>query len=217
MVQVIPATDLELHQVYEKFNLKPVWDNPQFFSEWQAEPVKLTDYEKYWLDQVKADALSLMAHRFNEEVVKLSVLAPLLSLAGLNRFPFIPSAEHEVEIAFEDGNEIIRGKIDMLVLHQHLWAIVVEAKRHQLNVTQALPQALTYMMASPNREYPIYGLVLNGTEFLFLKLVQQNAPQYGISQLFSLLNPGNDLYKVLGILKHLSDAVRQWDTGRMES
>jgi hypothetical protein len=215
MAQVISATDLELHQVYEKFNLRPVWDDPQFFPEWQGEQVELTDYEKYWLDQIKADALSLMAHRFNEEVVKLSVLAPLLSLAKLNRFPFIPSAEHEVEIAFEDDGEIIRGKIDLLVLHQHLWAIVVEAKRHQLNVTEALPQALTYMMANPNGAYPIYGLILNGTEFLFLKLVQQDTPQYSISRLFSLLNPGNDLYKVWGILKYLSDAVRKWDDGRV--
>jgi hypothetical protein len=26
MAQVIPATDLDLHQVHEKFNLRPVWN-----------------------------------------------------------------------------------------------------------------------------------------------------------------------------------------------
>lgn len=70
------------------------------------------------------------------------------------------------------------------------------------------------MMASPNETYPVYGLILNGTEFLFLKLVQQNTLQYRISQLFSLLNPGNDDLYILGVLKHLSGAVRQWDNRR---
>ncbi len=208
MVKVIQAGDLELHEVHEKFNLSLVWSDDQFFLEWQREPTTLTDYERYWLDQVKADYLSLFAHRFNEEVVKLSVLAPLLSLAGLTRFPFIPSAEHQIGIAIEDNDEIIRGKIDMLVLHEQLWAIVIEAKRHQLNVAETLPQGLAYMMASPNTEKPTFGLAINGTEFLFLKLVKQDPPRYGLSRLFSLFNPGNDLYIVLGVLKHLKDMVQ---------
>ena len=60
------------------------------------------------------------------------------------QLPFTPEAEKPVEIALENDDEVIRGRIDVLTLHQRLWAIVVEAKRQQLNVSLALPQALLY-------------------------------------------------------------------------
>jgi hypothetical protein len=51
---------------------------------------------------------------------------------------------------------------------------------------------------------PLFGAVLNGSEFLFIKLVPGDAPKYGLSDVFSLLNRGNDLYQVLKILKRFS-------------
>jgi hypothetical protein len=45
-------------------------------------------------------------------------------------------------------------------------------------------------------------MVLNGSEFRLLKLVQDRM-QYDLSNLFSLLNRGNDLYSVLRILKRV--------------
>ena len=208
MVQVIQASMLTLPKVKEQFRLRQTWDL-QFFPEWQQVTTLLAESEQQWLDQIRSDFLSIVEHSSTEEVVKLFVLSPLLSLAGLARYPFVPVTEEVVEILVEGEDELIRGKIDLLVLHQHLWIVVLEAKRQSLNVTVALPQALFHMMDSPNSDHPVYGLVSNGTEFLFLKLVRQEDSEYGLSRLFSLINPGNDLYAVITILKHLRDVVSE--------
>ncbi|NJN03118.1 MAG: hypothetical protein HC873_08120 [Leptolyngbyaceae cyanobacterium SL_1_1] len=52
-------------------------------------------------------------------------------------------------------------------------------------------------------------MISNGQSFLFLKLVQQPQPQYANSRLFSLLNPGNDFYPVLQIMKNLAQVLLQ--------
>ena len=171
MVQLLQSSNLNLGDVKERFHLQEMRDS-QFFFEWQGSLPAVSDAEKQWLDQIKANFLSFADYPLHEEIIKLSVLAPLLFLAGLMQLPFTPEAEKPVEIALETEDEIIRGRIDVLILHQRLWAIVVEAKRQQLNVSLALPQALPYMMSSPNDQKPIFGFAINGTEFLFIKLVR---------------------------------------------
>ena len=115
-----------------------------------------------------------------------------------------------MEIVVEDEEEIVRGRIDVLVLHQQLWVTTIESKRKRFNVLEALPQILFYMMGSPNTDKPTFGFLSNGSEFLFLKLIKQNTPQYALSsRLFSLINRGNDLYNVVGVLKRLGEWVRQ--------
>jgi hypothetical protein len=208
MPQIIPASDLSLHEVKSRFNLQQVWDD-QFFWEWQGELPKVTDSEKHWLDQVKADFLSLAEYPLHEEVVKLFVLAPLLSLAGLARLPFLTVAEKQVEIAFEEENKVIRGRIDLLILHERLWAVVIEAKAKRLDMMEALPQALFHMMNSPHLDAPTYGLLTNGNRFIFVKLMRRDAPQFALSEDFSLQSKRNQLHEVLAILKRLRDLVKQ--------
>ena len=209
MVQVIQATELTLHDVKEKFNLQQV-DDELFFQEWQGDLPSVTDAEKEWLDRVKANFLYLAKYPMHEEIVKMVVLSPLLSLAGFYSYPFRPVAEKQVEIVVEDKEEIVRGRIDVLVLHQQLWVTTIESKRKRFNVLEALPQTLFYMMGSPNTDKPTFGFLSNGSEFLFLKLIKQNTPQYALSsRLFSLINRGNDLYNVVGVLKRLGEWVRQ--------
>ena len=62
------------------------------------------------------------------------------------------------------------------------------------------------MLANPNPEKPLFGLVTNGSNFIFLKLVNQDVPYYALSDEFTLRR-GNDLYTVLGILKRLGQVV----------
>lgn len=207
MVQVIQANELSLHEVKERFGLQQVYDDA-FFPEWQTELPSLTDEEKRWLDKVKADFLSLADYPLHEEVVKLSVLAPLLSLAGLTHFPFIPVAEKPVEIAFTAEDLVMRGRIDIVVVHGSLWTIVIESKAKKIDVLEALPQALYYMSNKLNMPYPIFGLLTNGNNFLFVKLQPQLIPQFAISELLTLLRRENDLYQVLMILKRLRDLVQ---------
>jgi hypothetical protein len=82
-------------------------------------------------------------------------------------------------------------------------ALVVESKRSRFSVQAAIPQALSYLLARPQPEQPGYVLMTNGGEFLFVKLLDQDTPTYGFSATYSLLNPGNALYKVLHILKQI--------------
>jgi hypothetical protein len=72
---------------------------------------------------------------------------------------------------------------------------------------ETIPQALTYMLANPDQEKPVFGLVTNGSHFLFLKLAQENIVQYAMSDEFTLLKRENELYKVLSILKKLSEIL----------
>ena len=205
MVQIIQASELTLHDVKEKFNLQLVEDE-QFFREWQDDLPEVTDAEKQWLDRVKADFLSLRAYPLHEEIVKMVVLSPLLSLAGFFRYPFHPEAE--VKVTAEDEGEVVRGKVDVLIVLEQLWVAVIETKNKQFSAGEALPQALFYMMNNPNTSKPTYGLVTNGTEFLFIKLMRQDTPQYAESELFTLYRRRNDLYDVLSVLKRLGDLVR---------
>ncbi|MFM7369019.1 MAG: restriction endonuclease subunit R, partial [Sphaerospermopsis kisseleviana] len=48
------------------------------------------------------------------------------------------------------------------------------------------------------------GMITNGNEFLFLKVLEH---KYANSRLFSLVNPDNELYSVLQVLKRLGMEV----------
>lgn len=209
MVQTIQARNLTLHDVKVKFGIRLAEDD-QFFGEWRDELPELTELEKRSLDRVKADYLYLAEYFMPESVVKMVVLSPLLALAGFYRPPFRPAAETPMEISAEDEGEIVRGRLDVLVLQQQLWVLVIESKNTDFSLNKAIPQALAYMMANPNPERPAFGLVTNGSEFIFIKLTKQRAtPQYALSNVFSLLNRGNDLYSVLSVLKRLGALLTQ--------
>jgi hypothetical protein len=142
-----------------------------------------------------------------ESIVKMVVLSPLLDLAGFYEPPFRVDGETDIQVSAEDEGEAIQGCIDVLVIQGEFWVTVIEAKNSEFSITKAIPQALAYMLATPALEKPTFGLVLNGSEFLFLKLVRDNVPQYATSNLLSLLNRGNDLYPVLRILKRFRNLI----------
>jgi hypothetical protein len=211
MTQVIATHNLELHEVETRFGLRQSID-PTFFSEWQNVTVDLDEHDRYWLDKAKSNFLSLIKYRLHEEIVKISILAPLLTVSGLGSAPFVPKAEKQVDIAFpaqnsETEDEIIRGRIDLLILYHNLWVVTIETKPQQSDVLEALPQALTYMMASSEQELPLFGLLTNGRHFMFVKLLKQDQPIYGLSELFTLFRQGNELYQVTAILRRLGELV----------
>ncbi|MGA1264578.1 MAG: type I restriction enzyme HsdR N-terminal domain-containing protein [Prochlorothrix sp.] len=212
MSAAIAAHTLELHEVEARFELQQATDLA-FFAEWQGVKERLAEPDRYWLDKAKANFLSLMKYRLHEEVVKLSILAPLLAVSGLGSAPFIPQAEKQIELTLpaqdSDGCDIIRGRIDLLILYQNLWVATIETKPQQADVLEALPQALTYMLASPDPPqpgFPQFGLLTNGRHFLFVKLLHHT---YGLSDLFTLFRQGNELYQVAAILQRLGQVVMQ--------
>jgi predicted type IV restriction endonuclease len=109
-----------------------------------------------------------------------------------------------VALEMKDEGAIIRGRIDVLVVKNQLWLLVIESKRSDFAVTRAIPQALAYMLSNSEMVQPTFGMITNGNEFLFLKTSQND---YANSRLFSLVNPNNELYEVLQILKYLGSKI----------
>ncbi len=106
-----------------------------------------------------------------------------------------------------DQEEVLQGRIDVLVLVNQLWVVVLESKKTALSVWTALPQTLAYLMANPQPDKPSFGLVTNGDEILFVKLIQQPQRNYALSRVFAPLTSKRELYSVLQILKQISQGI----------
>jgi predicted type IV restriction endonuclease len=201
MVQTIAANTATLRDLKQALGLQQSLD-PAFFDEWQQDMPPLSEAEQHLLDRVKANFTALMEDPpMLENSVKMVVLSPLLDLAGFYRKPFRIETETSIDLELEDDGIVIRGRIDVLVLKEQFWLLVIESKRSDFAVTRAIPQALAYMLSNPKLTDPTFGLITNGNEFLFLKATRQPTAQYANSRLFSLINPGNELYRVLQTLK----------------
>ena len=201
------AQNIGIAYLEERFSLKQS-DNEAFFPEWLENLPEISDLEKQYLDKVKLHFLRLAKYPpLSEETVKLVVLSPLLSLAGFYDEPFLIRSESSIEVAVENEDEVIRGKIDVLVIQQQLWLLVIESKRTAFSLLEAIPQALTYMLANPHPTKPLFGLVMNGSDFIFIKFSQINQAQYALSDQFTLLKRENELYQVFRILKKLGQIL----------
>ncbi|MDJ0563979.1 MAG: type I restriction endonuclease subunit R, partial [Microcystis sp. M49629_WE12] len=203
MIQTYPIskTITTLEALEQKFKLSPT-DNELFFQEWQQDLPELTDQEKETLEQIKR---RFLRHRkrvsLTEGVINQLLISPLLTLAGLYDEPFYVTTEASVELEIEEEEEILRGRIDTLIIAPQLWVLIIESKS-TIAFPVALPQIMTYMMANPNPQIPVYGLIGNGDEFMFIKMLTQGVPQYDFSNIFSLLLPRrNQLEDILQILK----------------
>ncbi len=205
MPSTLPAEKVTLYDLEQRFQLQQR-DAGQFFPEWQQELLPLTESEQQRLDRVKAIYANLARRSVLENTVKMAIVSPLLDLAGLYLPPFYISTEEEVQIQAEDDGIAIRGRIDVLVLKETFWLLVIESKRAEFSLRVGIPQALTYMLATPSPERPLYGLVTNGSNFVFLKLVRQGTPFYARSKEF-LLEEDGQLGQVLQILKRLAAIV----------
>ena len=125
-------------------------------------------------------------------------------MAGLYDEPFYVTTEASVELEIEEEEEILRGRIDTLIIAPQLWVLIIESKS-TIAFPVALPQIMTYMMANPNPQILVYGLIGNGDEFMFIKMLTQGVPQYDFSNIFSLLLPRrNQLEDILQILKQIA-------------
>jgi len=211
MPQTLQASRLSLHDVKTKFHLQHRTDS--FFAELLQSAPQLSEFEKQLLDRTRQQYLYLADRPLLEVTVKMVTLSPLLSLAGFYDPPFYTTLEESVEVVSEDGLEVVRGQIDVLVLQNNIrqnaiWVAVIEAKSIQYDVMVALPQAITYMLASPTQTQQPFGLITNGREFRFIKLNQESPhPSYTLSKVFSLSESENHLYEVLQILKALGQMV----------
>ncbi|MEW5861119.1 MAG: type I restriction enzyme HsdR N-terminal domain-containing protein [Cyanobacteriota bacterium] len=183
-------------------------EDEAFFPEWQTELPSLNHSEQTALDTLRR---RLIYHRADGELlegaVTLLVASPLLELAGFYDPPFKMKAEAAIEIAIDDGEETLRGRIDVLILQNQLWVMVLESKKTTISTRSALPQTLAYMMANPDLNRPRFGMLTNGDDVLFVKLLAQPTPQYGLSRAFSIYTVPSEVRSAFQILKHLGQSI----------
>jgi predicted type IV restriction endonuclease len=212
MVQTLAISKalITMAAVEERFNLTYSTD-PAFFPEWDEALPQLPDRDRATLAHLQQRFLD---HRnrgaLPEGTVDKLLVSPLLDLAGLYEPRFTIRTEASVEIQLEERNELLQGRMDTLVVQDELWVLVVEAKNTTLSLSVAIPQALTYMLSTPHPEKPVFGLVTNGDDFRFIKLLKREREQYqfDLSDVFSLVPPHRSkLHQVLQILKRISDLL----------
>jgi len=204
MVQTLQARNVNIRDLIDQFGLQMVRDR-HFFTEWQEDLPELTDQEKQLLDKVRDGFFNLMQYPpYLEKAVQVSVLSPLLLLADFFLHPFQIKTEQSTEIVSEDEGVIIRGQLDLIVLKEQFWVLVIESKGFAYSPESGLAQLLFYMLANSETEKPGFGLLMNGFDFRFIKLLK-NPARYGLSNQFNILNDGNELYSVLQIMKRLGE------------
>ncbi|MGK7873003.1 MAG: type I restriction endonuclease subunit R [Xenococcaceae cyanobacterium] len=195
--------------VESRFNLRRTQD-AGFFTEWYDDLPEISDAERESLDLVRRRYLYHLSYgNLTEGTVTLLIGSPLLEGVGFYDEPFRIRGEASVEIVLDEEDEeveTLRGRIDVLVLQDRFWVTLLESKRTTISVTAALPQTLAYMMANPHPE-PIFGMVTNGNEIIFVKASRQDTPQYDVSDVFSPAPLRNRLYDVLRILKRIGQII----------
>ncbi|WP_008317519.1 type I restriction enzyme HsdR N-terminal domain-containing protein [Leptolyngbya sp. PCC 6406] len=208
MVQVaITEAITTLAEVERRFHLHRTEDE-DFFAEWQSPRPKVGLEVQRSLTQLRQRYLY---HRslgsLLEGTVTLLLVSPLLAIAGLYDPPFRVRTEASVQITLDDGEDVLRGRIDVLVLQETLWVVVVEAKKNTLSAWSALPQTLAYLMANPQPAQPGYGLITNGDDILFVKLQAGEVNRYGLSRGFALFTSAAELEQVWSILHQIGSRI----------
>ena len=191
--------------------------SPSFFPEWQTDLPTLLDSDIAVLNQVR-DRFRYQRRKgpVAEGAVNAIVISPLLGLAGFYDSPFDLRSEASIclktAIQIEDENgtlqpQILRGRIDFLVLQDQFWQAVIESKETTFDIEMGIPQILSYMMAAPIQQNIMFGMVTNGNHFVFIKLKRDRSPEYDFSDTFSMLPQTNRLFDVLQILRRIGAIV----------
>ncbi|WP_448562388.1 type I restriction endonuclease subunit R [Trichothermofontia sp.] len=198
----IADTITNFQALHDRLGLQRATDT-DFFPEWQHLAINLSEHDYVFLDQLR----QRYHYYYNgglltEGTILLAIVAPLLNHFGFHEPPCCVRSESPIGLALPDRDEIACGRIDILVVQEQLWILTVEAKRSRFAVDIALPQCLAYMTAAAVN--PSFGLVTNGSDFVFCKLVETI---YDFSEPFSLLSHRNRLHEVATLLINLKDMI----------
>jgi hypothetical protein len=196
-----------LAEAEQRFHLSRT-EADSFFLEWCADLPELTDAEKTGLAEMRRRYLYQRSQgQLLESTVTLLFVSPLLTLAGFYDPPFRLKTEESVQITLEDPEEVLQGRLDVLVLKEQFWVVVVESKKTALSVWSALPQTLAYLMTNPDPERPSFALMTNGDDSVFVKLTRVQGGQYNVSRVFAALTSSQELEAILQILQRIGQVV----------
>jgi hypothetical protein len=198
----VTETVTTIAEAERKFGLRRS-ESKDFFSEWydqlpEIKPSDRNNLEVLWRRYIYHRSSGHLL----ESTVMLLLVSPLLTITGLYDPPFLLKAEESVLIEIADSEETLQGRIDVLVLRDRLWIIVLESKKTMLSVWSALPQTLAYLMASPNGDRPTFAMLTNGDDIVFVKLEGQ---QYAMSQVLSPLVNQGELEVAWQVLRKIAE------------
>ncbi len=185
-------------------------EDEAFFLEWATDLPVLGEAEKAGLGELRRRYLYQRSQgHLLESTMLLLFASPLLTLAGFYDPPFHIKAEESVQLTLADAEEVLQGQLDVLVLKDQLWVVVLESKKTALSVWSALPQTLAYLAASPQPERPRFALMTNGDNSVFVKLAQENGARcYNVSRVFTAFASSQELCNILQLLKQLGQMIR---------
>lgn len=186
MTQNLEASQLSLNDVRSLLKLER--QTGGFFNDFfSLEP--LTDFEQQELLLIGNHFWRhLEAGKVSAKLVKFLVLSPLMRLAGFFDIPIVLTMEDSIPIEVEDGDTLIKGRLDILALNQpdaelaaaQFWILVVEAKNSAIDPWAGLPQLLTYAYKSLQQQSSVWGLTTNGRNYQFVYLTRGNPCTYQI-------------------------------------
>ena len=186
MTQNLEASQLSLNDVRRLLKLERLTGG--FFKDFLSlEP--LTDFEQQELLLIgNLFWRHLEAGKVSAKMVKFLVLSPLMRLAGFFDIPIVLTMEDSIPIEVEDGDTLIKGRLDVLAVNQpdaelaaaQFWILVVEAKNSALDPWVGLPQLLTYAYKSLQQQSSVWGLTTNGRNYQFVYLTRGNPCTYQI-------------------------------------
>ena len=199
MTQNLEASQLSLNDVRHLLKLEER-EGDAFTDFFSLEP--LSELEQQEILKIRTDFRRyLSAGKVSEELVKFLVLSPLMRLAGFFDIPIVLTMEDSIPIEVEDGDTLIKGRLDVLAVNQpdaelaaaQFWILVVEAKNSAIDPWAGLPQLLTYAYKSLQQQSSVWGLTTNGRNYQFVYLTRGNPCTYQILPDLSLTDKERSL------------------------
>jgi transcriptional regulator with XRE-family HTH domain len=205
MTITLEVSNLSLNDVHRflKLEERPNGSFAEFFN---LEP--LMEFEQQDLLRIRNDFRRyLSAGKISEGLVKFLTIAPLMRLAGFYDVPIRLTLEDVVAISIEDEDTNIKGRSDILAInnaqstnYSPFWVLVIETKNSAIDVSEGLPQLLTYAFKSLEQQASVWGLVTNGLRYQFVHLRVATPPTYQLMPLLSL-NEADKSIEIVQVMK----------------
>ncbi len=191
---ILQAKNLSLGEVHRLFGFQRQY-NSSFTPLLSLEP--LTESEQQEVLQTRNDFDNyLIEGKVTEGLVKALTIFPLMRLAGFYHYPIKISLEENIaDIIIEDEDTKITGRMDILAINKsqrttaypYFWVLVIESKNSSVDVSEGLPQLLTYAYNSLKNQKSVWGLTTNGRSYQFVYILQGNPPTYQLMPELNLM------------------------------
>ena len=178
-------------------------DATEFIEEWENNLPMLSLNKQQHLDTLRLGYLNHADHlNALSNLVEMAIVGPLLSLSGCFSQPLRIKNEKTFQVATPSQIGEIARKLHIWRLKETIWLMIVQSQGWELSIEAGLNQLISHLMFSPHTEKPLYGLVVTGGEFIFVKL-QRKKDQilYATSDVSVMRKNNVDLYHVFRILK----------------